>query len=1342
MTEDKVVLHFEVRDDGTLKVFNQAGRELGQLERKATSASESISSSLKGIGTASAFVQGALGALAGLSLAKVVEEVVDLGKAAIDRADDFNTLSERTGVAVETLTGLKGVAIENDVSLDTLARGMQRLSMQMGKGNDAFNELGVKIRDAEGQYRDVADVFQDTVAQLSLLPMAERNAQAAEIFGRSYMEMTGVLRLHASELQAQMDRGREAIQVTTEQAKTADDLKENLSYLGESVVSLAGTFLNPLIPSITGGTRALQEFIATAARAMRDVANMGPIDAVSDWVNRGLAGGAEWRKQEARKFGAYGMTSETGASVMTDVSPVNPAEIFNAEYSHRPSGTFTGPPTSAMPPPKEVHARGGGSRGGGGGGGSWRDADREAARELARLAREEEESIRRSTEAYQAAREIRRQTATEVARAAMDSARTDEQKIRAFAEQQRIERETLQYELHRLDLQLRFADASGLTTGEQEKLRAQIEAARAHLAAMPGEARRFTEELENARRTVYDIGSELEDGVRRVVDGIFAGGGEFKLNDILKGTGQAMASGFISALIAAEMRKNEFDVMVNENMTVKMPGIFKAGSVMIEDTWGGLMTSLTSATSSTTIGIGQMFSSLFGSAAGGASSLGGVFKGALGGIRSGISGVSGGIKSLFGGGQAAAPTVAGMTSAEGATVAVAGAGSGAAPAAAGGLGAAVPIIAGVLIAGDALWSGANAAGRERDRQLTIDDFRERDYVTKRDAYRAFSEASIAAIPLIGPLLKKLGVGLGDVANIATSGIPFAIDKIFGVDIVEKLLKSIIKVPTAGDQRSNFYRDFLAAANVNLGIDQLNDVQWYRAPKPEWFDLTPAERETALDSGQNSGYLGFDTRIMRGNPQLESLRPYAQDLGNLLFGSAGPEGEGFGNVLVNKARYLNQSIADVFRDIDKVVQKYGLTWASMFELANQDSDPTRLQTNIETIVRTLGRDLPTGVDAYKLAIESIDYSAVEASAEEYKRQVDALSRKLNDGIALTAEEWRFINDGFSASGIAAGQAAVDIDKFEKRLKSLSAIWGSLEESINGATQAAAASILAGQGIPQTSTAANLQSTLASLAAEEFSRTDIAKQIKTAQAAVIAPDLSRDEYNRRVTELMDLERARENWLLQFTQSRRYGVDLYASRTYVPSAMEQAAEQAQEAQAPVNRAETGRTLAATATGLRGDAARMMFGLLSKSRQRAALYSQLDVVDTKIRGLEVGGITPEEVPQLQALLAQRGDIGRGIAGYGGRRNVTAGAGILESTASIAERWARVLDPQVTATKELTESMRDNIAAVDNLVTALVGHAKVIMRENRAGQNHPAARIVHSNPRDRAEMRRVMMAR
>lgn len=1271
MAEDKVVLHFEVRDDGSLRVLNQAGQELGKLERQTAAASGSIGKSLSSLGESAASLGGAFNVGAGAAAAALI----GLGKQAIDRADDFNTLSERTGVAVETLAGLKGVAIENDVSLDTLARGMQRLSREMGKGNEAFDALGVKVRDAQNQYRDVADVFQDTVAKLSLMPLAERNAKAAELFGRSYMEMSGVLRLHASELEAQMERGREAIGVTTEQGQAADNLKEQFAYLKESVISLGGAIIDPLVPSLARGTSALSEFASTAARALRDVMSMGPIDAVGDWVNRGLETGRQWREQENRKFGAYGMTSASGASSLGDVPGVDAASIYYGEYSQYPTGAATGPPTSAM-----IAAKTGSRRGGGGGrGGGGYSAERDAARELARLAKEEEESIKRSAAAYREARDIRHDTAMEAARAAMESAKSDEEKLRAFAAQQDIERESLQIEMHRLDLALRFAEASELTAGEQEKLRAQIESARAHLDAMPQQAARFREELEASRRTVYDLSDELESGVQRAVDGILTGGkGGFKLSDVLKGTGQAMASGFISALIAAELRKSEFDAKVTENMTVKLPGIFSAGSVMIEDAWGGLMSSLTSSTAGATSGIGQMFSSLFGSAASGASSLGSVFSGALGGLGR-----------LFGGGSGAAAEVVGMTGAEGATVAVPAAGSGAAAASAGWL----PWVAtagGALAAGNALWSGFNAASSTRNRLLSLEDIRRGRYTPDADVRDAFGDAAMGSIPLVGGLLQSVGLdfnssaaaGLGSLVGGTLAGGPigFAVQKIgklFGVDIVGKVLDVLgIRGKTKGDQRSDYYQHTLQDAGVSLGLGDLEKVQWYRTPNPKMN-------------------LGRDTQILAGNPALESIRdPLTAGLA-LVLGPMEREG-GLANVLVNNARYMNKTMADTLADVDKVIQHYGLNWANMLEQLNADTTAAHFYDSMEGIAFMLGRDLPKGVDAVSIAMDHLD-----ASTDRVK---------------------------------------INIADFNKHLEASTEIFGQLADSVKSGANATVQSILSGQG-PGTSlqgqSVAAIQQTFASLLTDQFTRSSEFTRIQAAQAGITAAQ-GRDARALATKELSAAIEAGNQWLSTHAApmmqtltaiNARFGVGAQAAEGVAASTFDNVA--------------AGRSFADLASGLRSDASGLRFSLMSKARQRAMLYSRLDTVDTKIRGLEVGGITPDEVPVLQSLLAERGGIGQSIAGFGGRKNTLAGAGILESTASIAERWARVLDPhpQIAATNNNTDATNANTAATQDLVAAIVRHAAVIARQGSSGGNHAASALV-SDPKTRASIRRVVMAR
>lgn len=109
-------------------------------------------------------------------------------------ADDLNTLSRNTGIAVEELQKMQYASDTIDVSVDQMAGSLKKLTQQMGKGSDVFDTLGVSIYDSNGNMRDAVEVWYDSLEALSHISNeTERDTIAMELFGRSAMDLSGII---------------------------------------------------------------------------------------------------------------------------------------------------------------------------------------------------------------------------------------------------------------------------------------------------------------------------------------------------------------------------------------------------------------------------------------------------------------------------------------------------------------------------------------------------------------------------------------------------------------------------------------------------------------------------------------------------------------------------------------------------------------------------------------------------------------------------------------------------------------------------------------------------------------------------------------------------------------------------------------------------------------------------------------------------------------------------------------------------------------------------------------------------------------------------------------------
>jgi hypothetical protein len=118
----------------------------------------------------------------------------DFGQEVADLRNDITDASTRSGIAADTLQGLRLAAEGSGLSFSALTGGLDQFGRRMAVaaegGNataEAFENLGVKVRDeVTGELRSADAVFRETLAQLNGMEKgAERTAAANEILGRS-----------------------------------------------------------------------------------------------------------------------------------------------------------------------------------------------------------------------------------------------------------------------------------------------------------------------------------------------------------------------------------------------------------------------------------------------------------------------------------------------------------------------------------------------------------------------------------------------------------------------------------------------------------------------------------------------------------------------------------------------------------------------------------------------------------------------------------------------------------------------------------------------------------------------------------------------------------------------------------------------------------------------------------------------------------------------------------------------------------------------------------------------------------------------------------------------------
>ena len=153
--------------------------KVAQVADKVSQGAQKVADKTKAI---SAAAGGALTALAGLGI-----------KAAKD-ADELVTLAKQTGFSTDELQKFKYASELVDVSMSDITGAASKLKKSVAGDSKELAKLGVKTKNADGTFRDINEIFYDTLSALGgIQNETERDTLAMAIFGRGADSLAGII---------------------------------------------------------------------------------------------------------------------------------------------------------------------------------------------------------------------------------------------------------------------------------------------------------------------------------------------------------------------------------------------------------------------------------------------------------------------------------------------------------------------------------------------------------------------------------------------------------------------------------------------------------------------------------------------------------------------------------------------------------------------------------------------------------------------------------------------------------------------------------------------------------------------------------------------------------------------------------------------------------------------------------------------------------------------------------------------------------------------------------------------------------------------------------------------
>ena len=227
----------EGESDATAAALNDTG---DAAEHAAEGAGEAAEGAEEAAGATGKW-EVALGNLISKGLEKMASAAKNAVTASFDYADSVNTLANNYGLTQEAAYALYQNQELLDYSVSGVTRMMREQYSTLAESTEAYDQLGIRVRNASGELMSQEQIWISTIAYLrSIEDPVQRAAVGTELLGNKYYELGGILNSSKETFEA----------FGTELLQNDESLRENLQGLNDfkdAVATLKKVFMDVVI---------------------------------------------------------------------------------------------------------------------------------------------------------------------------------------------------------------------------------------------------------------------------------------------------------------------------------------------------------------------------------------------------------------------------------------------------------------------------------------------------------------------------------------------------------------------------------------------------------------------------------------------------------------------------------------------------------------------------------------------------------------------------------------------------------------------------------------------------------------------------------------------------------------------------------------------------------------------------------------------------------------------------------------------------------------------------------------------------------------------------------------
>lgn len=246
-----MAINFDVTADGTPfeEAMKKAANVAQQSAKDIGNSFKAVDASMQQVTNAFKSVTGVLGTLtAVIAGGKAFKEVIG---ASNEWNGEAKKLSVQLGITTERASVMMVAMRHLGIDSEMLSMASGKMSKQIATNGQAFEKLGVAVKDTHGQYRPTLDIMAEVNDKLKEIKNPiEQNIAGTQVYGKSWNDVRGTLKLTTEEIKAAEQKTRDlGLVVGDDAVAQTKKYKESINDMKLIMTSLEVQFGAAVIPA-------------------------------------------------------------------------------------------------------------------------------------------------------------------------------------------------------------------------------------------------------------------------------------------------------------------------------------------------------------------------------------------------------------------------------------------------------------------------------------------------------------------------------------------------------------------------------------------------------------------------------------------------------------------------------------------------------------------------------------------------------------------------------------------------------------------------------------------------------------------------------------------------------------------------------------------------------------------------------------------------------------------------------------------------------------------------------------------------------------------------------------